>query len=140
MFDFGDEFILDNNRIPWLIWIQILVMFLLTFIILFTYFVLDSSPSNSLSTVSPTLENPSSCSGRTQVGGNHGKEMATTTSCQTRHVENNSERDGNSSKDLSPSPVTRRFFHPCTYFDFAKQAFLKCLGLGSGSNEHEHEN
>lgn len=66
--------------------------------------------------------------------------MATTTSCQTRHVENNSERDGNSSKDLSPSPVTRRFFHPCTYFDFAKQAFLKCLGLGSGSNEHEHEN
>ncbi|XP_057541665.1 uncharacterized protein LOC130820344 isoform X2 [Amaranthus tricolor] len=67
MFDFGDEFILDNNRIPWLIWIQILVMFLLTFIILFTYFVLDSSPSNSLSTVSPTLENPSSCSGRTQM-------------------------------------------------------------------------
>lgn len=48
MFDLGDELIIGSQRIPWLIWIQLLVMLLL--IILLYYFTvsalgLDPSPS-----------------------------------------------------------------------------------------------
>lgn len=146
MFDLGDGIILDNIKIPWLIWIQILVMILLTLAILLSYFgffVLDSSSTSSsldfkvISSSSPTT---------TQVAGNHDAEMeiATTHSNRVRCVGNNSESGDSSMKDLAPSAVAETFFHPCRYFNLAKQAFLKCLGLGSGSHnssdeEHEHE-
>ncbi|XP_010681091.2 uncharacterized protein LOC104896089 isoform X1 [Beta vulgaris subsp. vulgaris] len=160
------DIILDNFRIPWLIWIQIFIMFLLTLIILFCYFgfiVLDSSlTTNSHTTISPNLKISHSCSPSTQVRispaffvssspstqatVNHDarEEIATTASNRLRRLENNSERDGSSIKDIAPSPVAERFFHPCRYLDLARQAFLKCLGLGSGSHncndeEHEHE-
>ncbi|KVI08498.1 hypothetical protein Ccrd_013116 [Cynara cardunculus var. scolymus] len=42
MFEFGDELIIDSYRIPWLIWIQLLVMFLL--VILLYYF--STTPSD----------------------------------------------------------------------------------------------
>ena len=73
MFGFGDELLIQSYRIPWLIWIQILVTFLLALLILLAYFdffaIEDSSPtSDSLSsTASPPLERPSTCSARTQV-------------------------------------------------------------------------
>ncbi|XP_010681092.2 uncharacterized protein LOC104896089 isoform X2 [Beta vulgaris subsp. vulgaris] len=144
------DIILDNFRIPWLIWIQIFIMFLLTLIILFCYFgfiVLDSSlTTNSHTTISPNLKISHSCSPSTQATVNHDarEEIATTASNRLRRLENNSERDGSSIKDIAPSPVAERFFHPCRYLDLARQAFLKCLGLGSGSHncndeEHEHE-
>ncbi|XP_021847530.1 uncharacterized protein [Spinacia oleracea] len=139
MFDLGDDIILDNNNIPWLIWIQILVMFLLTLTILlsyFGYFVLDSS-STSSSSVSKTSSscNPSA----QQVADNHDARREITTTTSSNRVRCVGERDGSSMKDVASSSVAARFFHPCRYFDFAKEAFLKCLGLDSESPDEEHK-
>ena len=51
MFDFGDELTLQSYKIPWLIWIQLLVLFLLIFL-LYCFSLLasdrsDASPSTS---------------------------------------------------------------------------------------------
>ncbi|KNA14421.1 hypothetical protein SOVF_107560 [Spinacia oleracea] len=138
MFDLGDDIILDNNNIPWLIWIQILVMFLLTLTILlsyFGYFVLDSS-STSSSSVSKTS---SSCNPSAQVADNHDARREITTTTSSNRVRCVGERDGSSMKDVASSSVAARFFHPCRYFDFAKEAFLKCLGLDSESPDEEHK-
>uniref|UniRef100_A0A803LMU5 Uncharacterized protein n=1 Tax=Chenopodium quinoa TaxID=63459 RepID=A0A803LMU5_CHEQI len=77
-----------------------------------------------------------------EVAGNHDsrREITTTPSNRVRCV---GERDS-SVKDLPSSTVSKHFFHPCRYFDFAKEALLKCLGLGSGSHksldeEDEHD-
>ena len=53
MFEFEDELIIiDSYRIPWLIWIQLLAMFLLVIIIY--YFTTESDNHNQLSVVSVT--------------------------------------------------------------------------------------
>uniref|UniRef100_A0A7C8YHK3 Uncharacterized protein n=1 Tax=Opuntia streptacantha TaxID=393608 RepID=A0A7C8YHK3_OPUST len=148
MFGFGDELLIQSYRLPWLIWIQILVTFLLTLLILLAYFdffaIEDSSPtSDSLSsTASPPLERPSTCSARTQepmvkererVAGNHDAwaEIATSTSNRTQGADDNSETDGSSVEDLTHNPMSERLYHPCRFLDLAKEAFLKCLGLDS---------
>lgn len=46
MFEFGDEFTIESYRIPWLIWIQILIFFLLIFLF-FSFSVFTSDPSQS---------------------------------------------------------------------------------------------
>ncbi|THF94035.1 hypothetical protein TEA_020444 [Camellia sinensis var. sinensis] len=58
MFDFGDELIIGSQRIPWLIWIQLLVMLLL--IIFLYYFTiialgLDPSPTSAAAPLSSAL-------------------------------------------------------------------------------------
>ncbi|KAK9670517.1 hypothetical protein RND81_13G206700 [Saponaria officinalis] len=149
MFDFGDDIILDGYRIPWLIWIQIFIMFLLTLTILLSYFgffAIDNTDSLQLIS-SPHLGSPSNCSQNTQVCGNRDvEEVDTTTVSRTSGMENNAEREGSPLKSLASAPNTERAYHPCCYFDLAKQAFLKCLGLGSSSRspnspdkEHEHQ-
>lgn len=154
MFGFGDELVIHSYRIPWLIWIQILVTFILTLLILLTYFdsfALDSPPtSDSLSSTASThLEPPSTCSARTQdpmpkereqVAGNHDAwtGIATGTSNRMQGAEGYSETDGSSVEDLSPNPISERFYHPCRFLDLAREAFLKCLGLGSSSGDSPH--
>ncbi|KAL9229693.1 hypothetical protein vseg_005132 [Gypsophila vaccaria] len=149
MFDFGDDLILDNYRIPWLIWIQIFILFLLTLSILlsfFGFFAIDSSSNIDL-TSSFHLGSSSICSPTTQVCGNRDVQEVDTTTCnRTRGVENNAERENSCLKSLASAPNIERAYHPCRYFDLAKQAFLKCLGLGSSSGppnssdkEHEHQ-
>lgn len=151
MFGFGDELVIESYRIPWLIWIQILVTFILTLLILLVYFdsvALDSPPtSDSLSsTASPHLEPPSTRCARTQdsmpkereqVARNHDPwaEIATGTSNRMQGAEDNSETDGSSEEDLSPNPISERSYHPCRFLDLAREAFLKCLGLGSSSRD-----
>ncbi|KAH9610915.1 hypothetical protein KSS87_006591 [Heliosperma pusillum] len=75
-----------------------------------------------------------------QVAGNRDGGEVNTASSNS----NNAERGGSSGKSLASALNDERVYHPCTYFDLAKQAFLKCLGLGSKSpntpdKEHDHQ-
>ncbi|KAK4776632.1 hypothetical protein SAY86_005320 [Trapa natans] len=49
MVEFGDELIIDSFRIPWLIWIQVIVLLLLI-ILLYSFTLLLSSPSDETET------------------------------------------------------------------------------------------
>lgn len=61
MFNSGDELIINSYRIPWLIWIQLLVMFLL--IILLYFFSLDLSVHSTASESAPSSVSASSSAG-----------------------------------------------------------------------------
>ncbi|XP_058006352.1 uncharacterized protein LOC110642792 isoform X1 [Hevea brasiliensis] len=55
MFDYGDEFTIETYRIPWLIWIQILIFFLLIFLLCcFSVFTSDLSHYNTKTPSSST--------------------------------------------------------------------------------------
>ncbi|KAF3962196.1 hypothetical protein ACB098_02G123200 [Castanea mollissima] len=146
MFDFGDELTLESYKIPWLIWIQLLVLFLLIFL-LYGFSLLASDRSdNYSSTASPSTSQlvsnetqigksipkhnnasiVTNCLETTQVGENVIKgEIATSTSRRlVRGGEDITERAGSSATHL---------LHPCHYFRLARVAFLKCLGLDSSS-------
>ncbi|CAL5365534.1 unnamed protein product [Camellia sinensis] len=169
MFDFGDELIIGSQRIPWLIWIQLLVMLLL--IIFLYYFTiialgLDPSPTSAAAPLSSallvsnngsfTLRPPPSAAAasssrlhnsKLQVGESHGIKGDTETSTSRRRVrrEEIQEKEGSSSaKDTTHAPVLEHYYHPCHYLGLAKQAFLKCLGLDppskdSSSTRHRKE-
>lgn len=56
MFEFGDELTLESDyKIPWLIWIQILVLFLLIFLLYFVSISPLDLQETSISTTSPQL-------------------------------------------------------------------------------------
>ncbi|KAD5960581.1 hypothetical protein E3N88_12053 [Mikania micrantha] len=86
MFEFGDELIIDSYRIPWLIWIQLLAMFLL--IILLCYFTTTSSdlstPSDSPSATVVSFSSRSFLTSDTRhnskIRENEIKEIGTSTS------------------------------------------------------------
>ncbi|XWS41483.1 hypothetical protein CRYUN_Cryun17cG0085600 [Craigia yunnanensis] len=144
MFDFGDELTIESYRIPWLIWIQILVMLLLLLLLYcFSLFVLDLPDSSS--SASPSLCPDSQLDQKpvfkhntrlvspyfqaSQVGENQSMkgEIATGTSSRIVRGEDDSvEKEGCSSKEAN-----QNCYHPCYYLRLAKLAFLKCLGLDS---------
>ncbi|PSS21534.1 Classical arabinogalactan protein [Actinidia chinensis var. chinensis] len=132
MFDFGDELVFGSQRIPWLLWIQILVLLLL--VILLYYLIifalgLDLS-ANAAAADSPSSANAASTSRfhDAKVGEIQCIEHDEGTSTQIRKVrrEDLRERLG-------------RSYHPCHYFGLAKQAFLKCLGLDLSSKDSPKE-
>ncbi|XP_050292417.1 uncharacterized protein LOC126733240 [Quercus robur] len=146
MFEFGDELTLESYKIPWLIWIQLLVLFLLIFL-LYGFSLLASDRSdNYSSTASPSTSQlvsnetqieksipkhnntsiVTNCLETTQVGENIIKgEIATSTSrILVRGGEDITERE---------VPFATHLLHPCHYFRLARVAFLKCLGLDSSS-------
>ncbi|KAL8481485.1 hypothetical protein ACS0TY_027842 [Phlomoides rotata] len=47
--DFGEEFIIESYKIPWLIWIQLLVMILLVILLFFRFSIFNSDASSSSS-------------------------------------------------------------------------------------------
>ncbi|KAI8540735.1 hypothetical protein RHMOL_Rhmol08G0009000 [Rhododendron molle] len=134
MFDLGDELIIGSQRIPWLIWIQLLVMLLL--IILLYYFTVSalgldpSATAAAASTSTVLLASGSAAAASTsrvpniKVGeGNSIKDdIGTSTRRKRIRTEDIQEREGSS-------------YHPCHYFGLAKQAFLKCLGLDPTSKD-----
>ncbi|XAR62301.1 hypothetical protein NMG60_11017015 [Bertholletia excelsa] len=152
MFHFGDELILGGQRIPWLIWIQLVVMLLL--IILLHYltifaFGLDLSsgavaataalpsggqsfticgPSNTVAAAPPKSEEGVSCSS---------SNLGASTSRRRARREDTQEREGScAEKDTTHASVLERSsYHPCHYLGLAKQAFLKCLGLDPSSKD-----
>ncbi|KAK6258971.1 Elicitor peptide - like 1 [Theobroma cacao] len=145
MFDFGDELTIESYRIPWLVWIQILVMLLLVVLLFcFSLSALDlpdrtSSASASLCPESQLDKKPvfkqntrlvSTCFQASQVGEIHSMkgEIATGASRRIGRGEDTVEKEGPSSKEAN-----QNCYHPCHYLRLAKLAFLKCLGLDSTS-------
>ncbi|XP_048438016.1 uncharacterized protein LOC125476215 [Pyrus x bretschneideri] len=147
MYNFGDEFTIESYRIPWLVWIQVMVMVLL--IILLYYFnllVVDFSDGDITITTTTTTTKPSSSASRivsdgtatsntlftnrlhnTQVGESIKGEIVTSTSRINRREEI---REMEAS---AAAAATHIYFHPCYYFRMARLAFLKCLGFDSTS-------
>ncbi|KAH7852300.1 hypothetical protein Vadar_023098 [Vaccinium darrowii] len=135
MFDSGDELVIGSQRIPWLIWIQLLVMLLLVILLYyFTIFALDLEPcptatATAVASASTSLLASDSAASTsrlhdTKVGEGHSITDDTTRTNTRRRVrrEDIQEREGSS-------------YHPCHYFGLAKQAFLKCLGFDPASKD-----
>ncbi|CAA2990327.1 Hypothetical predicted protein [Olea europaea subsp. europaea] len=148
MLDFGDELIIESYKIPWLIWIHLLVTIL--FIILssfgFTIFTSDflQNPSISMTSASPSTSNTSqsnqnSSSQRTKVNENQRIKRDAGTSGQTM-IEEVQECDESSLNDSIYFGLFRHPNHPCNYLRLAKQALLKCFGLDSRTEGSSNEN
>ncbi|TYH79270.1 hypothetical protein E1A91_D03G049700v1 [Gossypium mustelinum] len=143
MYDFGDEVTIESYRIPWLIWIQIIVLLLLMLLLYgFTLFAFDLPETSSSSS--------SSSSPDSQLGKLPGFKQTTTFSSQVRERQSISgeigiakatsrrmvrgeEMEGSSRKEPNQQELD---LHPCHYFRLAKLAFLKCLGLDSDHNNN----
>ncbi|XP_006354717.1 uncharacterized protein [Solanum tuberosum] len=137
MYEFGDELIIEGFKIPWLIWIQLVVMILLVLLLFFGFSVLDLS-NNS------TSQGPVGSSSHVNLPSNSirilqhrnlnqhtkGKNEAST-SCEIRAADESQVREGSAEKDATIFKFCVRTEHPCNYFGLAKQAFLKCLGFDS---------
>ncbi|XP_057502076.1 uncharacterized protein LOC130785885 [Actinidia eriantha] len=126
MFDFGEELVFGSQRIPWLLWIQILVLLLL---IILLYYLIIFALGLDLS-ANPAAASPSSAAASTsrlhdaKVDEIHCIEHDEGTTTQIRKVRR---------EDLQER--LPRSYHPCHYFGLAKQAFLKCLGLDLSSKD-----
>ncbi|TYJ46908.1 hypothetical protein E1A91_A02G151900v1 [Gossypium mustelinum] len=142
MYDLGDEVTIESYRIPWLIWIQIIVLLLLMLLLYgFTLFAFDLPETSSSS---------SSSSPDSQLGKLPGFKQTTTFSSQvierqsirgeigiaktrSRRMVRGEEMEGSSRKEPNQQELD---LHPCHYFRLAKLAFLKCLGLDSDHNNN----
>ncbi|XP_030461887.1 uncharacterized protein LOC115681919 isoform X2 [Syzygium oleosum] len=155
MVEFGDELVLESLRIPWLIWIQLLVMLLLLLLLLLYSFTSSNaasssaaaaaSPSSSSSSPPPSppppppLESRGSRSrkqqflaahgGAHQVGESQSVKGFIATSA-SRGVA--SEEDTMEGENSSPSYMDH---HPCSIVRLARIAFLKCFGLDFTSED-----
>ncbi|KAL4379949.1 hypothetical protein GQ457_02G016980 [Hibiscus cannabinus] len=130
MFDFGDEVRIESNRIPWLIWIQILVLVLLMILLYaFTLLVFDlpetSSYSSTTALASQVVEKQS-------MKG----EIAISRGACRRVVSGEMEGQGQGCSNKEPNENSSTSHHPCHYFKLAKLAFLKCLGLDFLCSDH----
>ncbi|XP_030461886.1 uncharacterized protein LOC115681919 isoform X1 [Syzygium oleosum] len=157
MVEFGDELVLESLRIPWLIWIQLLVMLLLLLLLLLYSFTSSNaasssaaaaaSPSSSSSSPPPSppppppLESRGSRSRKQQFlaahGGAHQLQVGESQSVKgfiatsaSRGVA--SEEDTMEGENSSPSYMDH---HPCSIVRLARIAFLKCFGLDFTSED-----
>ncbi|GER47575.1 glycosyl hydrolase superfamily protein [Striga asiatica] len=137
--EFGDEFIIESFKVPWLIWIQLIVTILLLFLLFlgFGIFTSDLASSSSSAASSSTAAaaappvRPNKPHRRIKVGDQRvprGEE----TSEGLIGEENQSEEES-SLKDSGFVRIFRSSNHPCNYFGLAKQALFKCFGLDSSS-------
>lgn len=141
MYEFGDEAIIGSYKVPWLIWIQLLVMILLVLLLFFGFSILDlpNNSSNyvaSSSTISGSSHgNPPSNSTTTIQRRNQNqhtkRETEASTSREVARADGSEERERSAEKDANVFKLLVRPQHPCNYFGLAKQAFLKCLGIDS---------
>ncbi|KAK6118409.1 hypothetical protein DH2020_047826 [Rehmannia glutinosa] len=148
--EFGDEFIMESYKVPWLIWIQLIVTILLIIILLFGFSIFTSDPPSSSTAASPStggaatppthLNKPSSSHRRTKVGDQRISRNEETSGELIREEDPNGQES--SLKDSVFFRIFRYLNHPCNYFGLAKRAFLKCFGLDSSSENsrsHRHE-
>ncbi|KAI3451084.1 hypothetical protein Pfo_007749 [Paulownia fortunei] len=144
--EFGDELIIESYKIPWLIWIQLLVMILLIVLLFFGFTVFASDPSTSSSAAvaaaasQPTgrnaappthPNNPTSSNRIIKVEDQRARRDAGTSGGSIREDDQIGEES--SLKDSMFLSVIRHPNHPCNYIGLVKQALLKCFGLGSSS-------
>nr|XP_010319781.1 uncharacterized protein LOC101249630 [Solanum lycopersicum] len=148
MYDFGDELIIDSFKIPWLIWIQLVVMILLVLLLFFGFSVLDLSnnstsgtssqgsslPSNAITILQGLLESTSlllQSRNKHRNLNQHAKGENEASTSREISADESQEREGSAEKDTAIFKCCVRTEHPCNYFGLAKQAFLKCLGFDS---------
>ncbi|KAM0976296.1 hypothetical protein FF1_019282 [Malus domestica] len=62
MYNFGDEFAIESYRIPWLVWIQLMVMLLLLLMLFYCFISLVGDFSNGDVTSTTTTKRSSSAS------------------------------------------------------------------------------
>ncbi|XP_019197901.1 PREDICTED: uncharacterized protein LOC109191710 [Ipomoea nil] len=128
MYEFGEEFIIESYKVPWLIWIQLLITLLLLLLLLVGFSLVASDPSNHPSSAACGSRPSSSGQSNHKIQRIDEKQkfegLGTTTS---RGVLRGEER----------SFGGRR--HPCHYLGLAKQAFLKCLGLDCSCSESDKQ-
>ncbi|XP_041009041.1 uncharacterized protein LOC121253165 [Juglans microcarpa x Juglans regia] len=167
MSHFGDdELSIESYRsIPWLIWIQLLILVLLFFLLYcFTLFVpadhhSDQTTSTAASSTytsqlvsnetqrhrsipkgNTTTNVTNSCLETiTQVGGGIIKrsEIGTSTSRRSRRSRRSvREAEDQVTERESSSAVTPKYYHPCDYFRQATIAFFKCLGFDSTHDQN----
>ncbi|KAL8240293.1 hypothetical protein R6Q59_013648 [Mikania micrantha] len=132
-------------RIPWLIWIQLLAMFLL--IILLCYFTTTSSdlstPSDSPSATVVSFSSRSFLTSDTRhnskIRENEIKEIGTSTSevLQRAKKPDGRPRAESSTTNESSGMIFEHSHHPCNFFGFAKQIFFKCLGIYSNPEKDD---
>ncbi|KAG8373309.1 hypothetical protein BUALT_Bualt11G0010600 [Buddleja alternifolia] len=142
--EFGDEFIIESYKLPWLIWIQLLVMILLIILLFFGFTVFNSETSSSSAAASPSNgsaaappPNPNS-SDRSTNAEDHSVRMNDGELIR----EENQSGEESSSKDSMFFRIFRHPTHPCNYIGVVKRAFFKCFGLDSSSelsSSHQHE-
>ncbi|EXB80816.1 hypothetical protein L484_020070 [Morus notabilis] len=153
MFDFGDELTVESYRIPWLIWVQVLVIFLLI-LLLYCFTIISLDPTDSCSS--------SSSSQNTHIENKRFPKHSTASTVVTNRLQNtqvgaNQSIKGEIAAGTSRRVVVRRgeeinadredqyaaginiYFHPCYYVRLARTAFLKCLGLDSASENSSNQ-
>ncbi|XP_002528677.2 uncharacterized protein LOC8274922 [Ricinus communis] len=159
MFDLEESLTVESYRIPWLIWIQILIFILLLFLF-YCFSVFTSSDlslntttsSNNSSSISsfppPSSSSSTSASSLNKATGlnKHNSNTTTVTNLLQQHhnqiggsqsikgeiatsTSRTVVREGNVIEGEGFSTNSVIDFHPCNYFRLAKLAFLKCLGL-----------
>ncbi|XP_022871769.1 uncharacterized protein LOC111390871 isoform X2 [Olea europaea var. sylvestris] len=148
MLDFGDELIIESYKIPWLIWIHLLVTILFIILICFGFNIFTSdfsqNPSINMTSASPSSSNTSqsnqiSSSQRTKVNENQRIKRDAGTSGQTM-IEEVQECEESSLNDSIFFRLFRHPNHPCDYLGLAKQALLKCFGLDSRTEARATKN
>ncbi|GAB2231978.1 hypothetical protein Droror1_Dr00010997 [Drosera rotundifolia] len=129
MYEWGD----DDDRsslLPWLIWIQLLVLFLLILLISsFTFSAVDDRSDDATTTMAAYgIASFSSIEG---VGNGYtvAAQRISSTSNKIAVADSNAERDGKLTCSFDLSRSFKDMFHPCRYFELAGRAFLGCLGL-----------
>ncbi|XP_030534987.1 uncharacterized protein LOC115744044 [Rhodamnia argentea] len=145
MVEFGDELVLESLRIPWLIWIQLLVMFLLL-LLLYSFTSsfpssADSSSSSAAAAAAPSSSSsPSSSSPPLDSRGSHShKPFLVPSAHQVREsqsvkgfIATSTSRRVDGEEDMMEGENSSHSYmdhHPCSLVRLARIAFLKCLGL-----------
>ncbi|XP_031397153.1 uncharacterized protein LOC116208075 [Punica granatum] len=148
MVEFGEELIIDSFRIPWLIWIQVIVMLLLLLLIysfsLVTSSSSDLSPDDPLCCSSPPSSSSqiklqqqvgeiTGASSRSSISRNKSGNHQEGRSRSIRNNDNVNKEGGTSAlindRSISSQSLYNNTHHPCNIVRLAKIAFLKCLGL-----------
>ncbi|RDX86946.1 hypothetical protein CR513_31647, partial [Mucuna pruriens] len=142
MFDFAEDLTFETFKIPWLLWIQLFV-FLLLLTLLYCLSIIALDPSHHIT--APSISTTAPAFHLQQLSNHHSSTVLTNRLHNTRGAENLSIKGEIASsgstgivreeiaEGVAPPTSSLYFLHPCYYFNLAKEAFLKCLGLDSTS-------
>ncbi|OIV98047.1 hypothetical protein TanjilG_09540 [Lupinus angustifolius] len=143
MFNFADE----NYRIPWLIWIQ-LIVFILLLLLLFSFILLPLDPDHDAAAVTAAAATTVLATASTSnndiiqlVDKQSLSKQDSTVTVVTNHRHHSQslrvKGEIEASSSMRREEITEEeeeaslSFHPCHYFQLATVAFLKCFGLDS---------
>ncbi|BAT73336.1 uncharacterized protein HKW66_Vig0012160 [Vigna angularis] len=138
MLDFGEGLNIETLSVPWLIWIQLLVLLLLLALLFgFSIIALDPSHPSIAPTASTTQQH------QQQPSNYHSTAVTNRLQTTPENASIKSEIVSNGSREIvreeiaegEASTSSLYFLHPCYYFNLAKKAFLKCLGQDSTSDD-----